>query len=102
MSKKHVPLPGSNRPKNKLAVKVGPVDPKRRIEVTITLKGPKLPDADFVPASPMTPADMAAQYGAKQEDADQVAKSLETYGLKVEEVSLATRSMRVERDGESV
>ncbi len=95
MSKKHVPLPGSNRPKNKLAVKVGPVDPKRRIEVTITLKGPKLPDADFVPAGPLTPAEMAAQYGAKQEDADRVARSLETFGLKVEEVSLPTRSMRV-------
>jgi kumamolisin len=43
----------------------------------------------------MTPPEFERKYGAKKEDADKVAKSLKAFGLKVESVSLPTRSMRV-------
>jgi kumamolisin len=43
----------------------------------------------------LTPEELEARFGAVKADADKVATSLKKFGLKVEEVSLATRSMRV-------
>ena len=92
--KNHVVLPGSKRAKDPDANPIGNADPDQIIEVTITLAGPKLPDADDV-GQKMTPKEFEQLYGAKKEDADQVAKSLKAFKLKVESVSLATRSMRI-------
>jgi kumamolisin len=43
----------------------------------------------------MTREQLAEKFGARKADADKVAKCLKKFGLKVEEVSLETRSMRV-------
>jgi kumamolisin len=94
-SKKHVLLPGSKRGKDLAATRVGDVDPKQQIVVTIGLSGAKLPSAEEYVGQTLTPAELAAKFGAKQADADKVASSLKKYGLKVEDVSLETRSMRV-------
>lgn len=94
-SKTHVTLPGSRRGKNPAAILVGDVDPKERIVVTIGLAGPKLPGPDEYVGQTLTPAELAEKFAAKQEDVNEVAKSLKKFGLKVEEVSLETRSMRV-------
>ena len=94
-SKAHVPLPGSKRGKNADAVRVGDVDPRERIVVTVGIAGPKLPGPDEYVGQTLTPQELAAQFGASQADADKVAKSLRKFGLKVDEVSLATRSLRV-------
>ena len=94
-SKTHVLLPGSSRAKDPNAVKVGKVDPKQKIDVTIDLSGPDMPSADEYVGQTLTPEELAEKYGTKKADADKVAKVLRKYGLKVEEVSLATRSMRV-------
>ena len=94
-SKTHVLLPGSSRAKDPNAVKVGKVDPKQRIDVTIDLSGPDLPSANEYVGQTLTPEEFAEKYGTRKADADKVAKVLKKYGLKVEEVSLATRSMRV-------
>ena len=94
-NKTHVALPGSNRPKDPLATRIGDVDPKEKIDVTIGLSGPKLPSADEYVGQTLSPAEFAEKFGAKQEDADIVTKTLKKFGLKVEEVLLATRSMRV-------
>lgn len=94
-SKAHVLLPGSKRGKDPDATRVGDVDPKEKIVVTVGLAGPKLPSADEYVGQTLTPAELAEKFGAKQEDADKVAKSLAKFGLKVEEVSLETRSMTV-------
>ncbi len=94
-SKAHVVLPGSKRGKDPLATQVGEIDPKQMIEVTIGLSGPKLPEADEYVGKTLTPAELSAKFGASQADADKVAKSLKKFGLKVEDVSLETRSMRV-------
>ncbi len=94
-SKSHVLLPGSKRGKDPNAVKVGKLDPKQRIDVTIDLAGPDMPTADEYVGTTLTPDELAEKYGTKKADADKVAKVLRKYGLKVEGVSLASRSMRV-------
>jgi kumamolisin len=94
-SKAHVVLPGSKRGKDITATRVGDVDPQEKVMVTIGLAGPKLPAADEYVGQTLTPKQLAEKFGAKQADADKVARSLKKFGLKVEDVSLATRSMRV-------
>lgn len=90
----HVVLSGSKRGKDPYASKVRNADPDERIDVTITLAGPKLPGPND-PVAKMTPAEFQQKYGAKKKDAAAVAKSLKRYGLKVDSVSLPTRSMQV-------
>jgi kumamolisin len=94
-SKTHVVLPGSKRGKDPGAIRVGEVDPKEKILVTIGISGPKLPGAGEYVGKTLTPAELAEKFGASKADADKVAKSLKKFGLKVEDVSLETRSMRV-------
>ncbi len=94
-SKTHVILPGSKRGKDPAATRARDVDPKEKIVVTIGLSGPKLPGADEYVGQTLTPMEFAEKFAAKKSDADKVAKSLKKFGLKVEEVSLETRSMRV-------
>jgi len=94
-SKAHVVLPGSKRGKDTTATRVGDVDPQEKVVVTIGLAGPKLPGADEYVGQTLTPKQLAEKFSAKQADADKVANSLQKFGLKVEDVSLETRSMRV-------
>lgn len=94
-SKTHVVLAGSKRGKDAFAIRLRDVDPKEKIVVTIGLAGPKLPGADEYVGQTLTPAELAEKFAAKKTDADKVAKSLKKFGLKVEDVSLETRSMRV-------
>src|SRR5271157_1838215 len=94
-NKTHVVLAGSKRGKDRAATRVGDVDPKEKIVVTIGLSGPKLPGADEYVGQTLAPMELAEKFGAKKADADKIAKSLKRFGLKVEEVSLETRSMRV-------
>jgi kumamolisin len=91
----HVLLPGSKRAKDPHAKKIGAVDPNKHIDVTIDLAGPALPGPDEAIGRTITPEELATSYGASQADADKVAKSVKKFGLKVEDVQLATRSMRV-------
>ena len=91
----HSVLDGSTRPADKDATRVGNVDPNEVITITVGLAGPKLPGPDELVGKTMSPAEFAQKYGASQADADKVTRSLEAYGLKVDKVSLATRSMKV-------
>src|SRR5260370_18094650 len=92
-SKGHVVLPGSKREKDRFASRIGDIDPKEKIEVTIELSGPKLPSADEYVGQTMTPAELAKSFGAKKEDAAKTAKTLRKFGLQVEKVSLETRTI---------
>ena len=94
-TQQYVPLAGSKRPPKSGARRVRDANPGSQIEVTLSLRAPSLPDADSMPAKALTREEFAAKYGAKQADADEVAKALEKYGLRVDEVSLAGHSMRV-------
>jgi kumamolisin len=71
------------------------VNPSEHIEVTLDLRGPELPGADALPKKAMTREQFGAKYGADKRDANRIAKVLQNYGLKIEETSLLTRSMRV-------
>src|SRR5215469_13983954 len=93
--KTHVALPGRKRPANREAVRVGDIDPKQRVVVTIGIQGPKLPNPDEYVGTKLTQTELAEKFGAKKVDADKVAQSLKKFGLKVDDVSLATRSMTV-------
>src|SRR5690349_3242096 len=91
----HVVLPGSKRAANPNAKRVGDVDPNEKITVTVNLAGPKLPGADDYVGQTISPTEFAEKFGASRADADKVAKSLRKYGLKVEDLSLSLRSMKV-------
>jgi kumamolisin len=99
---KFVKLPGGKRPKQADATRISDVNPQAPIEVTLSLKGPKLLDADALSASPISRSEFAAKYGANVEDADKVAKVLQGYGLTVKNVSLPTCSMRVEGPADAI
>jgi kumamolisin len=94
-SASHTVLPGSKRGKDPDATLIGEVEPKETITVTIGLKGPKLPNADEYVGQTLTPAEFSQKFAANKGDADTVTKALKKFGLKVEEVSLENRSMRV-------
>jgi kumamolisin len=94
-TKTHVTLPGSKRPKDPLSKRIGPVDPKETIDVTLGLAGPKLPSPAEYVGQTLSPKELADQFGTKKADADKVAKILKKYGLKVDKVRLATQSMVV-------
>jgi len=94
-TKTHVVLSGSKRAKDPDATRVGDVDPKEKFAVTVGLTGPKLPGPGEYVGETLTPQELAEKFGARQQDADKVAKSLKKFGLKVDSVSLATRSMSV-------
>ena len=94
-SASHTVLPGSKRGKDPDATVIGKVDPKEKVTVTIGLKGPKLPSADEYVGQTLTPEEFSQKFAASKADADTVTKALKKFGLKVEEVSLANRSMRV-------
>ncbi len=95
MATRHVELPGSHRPAKGDATRLRDADPQARVEVTLTLRGPKLPDANHFPSTRLSPEQFKAQYGASAADAEKVAQVLGPLGIKVEEVSLPTRSVRV-------
>jgi kumamolisin len=94
-NKRHMKLPRSKRGRNLTAIKVGGVNPKDKVMVTIGLRGPKIPSADQFIGQTMTREELAENFGARKADADKVAKCLKKFGLKVKGVSLETRSMRV-------
>lgn len=94
-SNTHVVLPGSRRAKDPDATRVGDVDPKEKFAVTIGLAGPKMPGPEEYVGQTLSPEELAAKLGARKQDADKVAKVLKKFGLKVDSVSLPTRSISV-------
>ena len=91
----HVPLPNSDRPKPARAKRIGPVDRREKIDVTLALSGPPLPASDRLIGKTLTPEELSAKFGARQADADKVTATLRKYHIHVDDVQLAARSMRV-------
>lgn len=90
----HVTLPGSARPRQAGAERIGDRSPDERIEVTVALSGPPLPQP--VAGQMITREDMAREMGAAPDTVARVGQVLESYGLTVAEASPLTRSLRVE------
>ena len=61
----------------------------------MSLRGPQLPDADHLPSATLTCEQFETQFGARREDVEKAVSVFEQCGLKVEEVSPRTRSMRI-------
>ena len=95
MERRHALLPGSGRPGKRDATRIRAADADERLEVTVELRGPALPDPDDLPADGLSPEEFEAAYGATREDADETTRVLRGFGLAVDDVSLATRSLRV-------
>jgi kumamolisin len=91
----HVALPGSRRPMKQGVRRIRDVNPHDSIEITVALRGPKLPDADALNQPPLSREEFKQRYSASEDDAKKVAAQLQSYGLKVEETSLVKRSLTV-------
>jgi kumamolisin len=95
MVKRPVKLPGSKRLPAAGARRIGNASPEDEVEVTITLRGPRLPTAHDVTGRAMDRETFAARYSADPDDAAKVKAELTKLGLHVLDVSPVTRSMRV-------
>jgi len=95
MTETHTVLTGTRRPLATGARRVRDVDPNAHVEVTITLKAPKLPPPDKMPAKALSPAEFVREYGADPENIRKVEASLRSYGLHMEGVGPTARSLRV-------
>ncbi|HEX3449125.1 MAG TPA: protease pro-enzyme activation domain-containing protein [Isosphaeraceae bacterium] len=95
MAQSYVDLPGSERPQSATAKRIGDADQQAQVEVTIGLRGPALPGADGLPVKPLSRSEFEAKYASAKADAEKVAQVLTPFGLHVEDISLAGRSMRV-------
>ena len=93
MAGKHVKLSGSDRPRKSDAVRVRDVDPDSEVEVTVTLRGPQLPQ--LKPGQSISRDELKSSYAASPADIDALRTELERYGLKIEDVSPLTRSVHV-------
>jgi kumamolisin len=92
---RRVTVAGSKRGPVKDASFVGKADPRSKVEVTVTLRGPKLPRPDQFLRRSFSPAKFRERYGASKRDVDKVSQLLRREGMTIEEVSRGTRSIRV-------
>ena len=93
MAGTHVKLSGSDRARKSDAVRVRDVDPDSEVEVTVTLRGPQLPE--LKPGQSISRDELKSSYAASLEDIETLRTELERYGLKIEDVSPVTRSVHV-------
>ena len=93
MTGTHVVLAGSERPRKHAADRLGDVDPSERIEVTLTLRGPALPEME--PGHSMSREELQESFGASQDDIERVEGELRKYGLRIDDVAPLARTVRV-------
>ncbi len=93
MTDTHVVLSGSDRARKHDAERIGDVNPASAIEVTVTVRGPELPQV--TPGKSMSREELERRYSASPADMDAVASELGQYGLEVLDSALSTRSLRV-------
>jgi kumamolisin len=94
-AKQLVVVRNSARARQKGAKRLRDASPQQRVDVTLTLRGPKLPDAAIFARRPPSLAQFRAKCGASRADANKVSQVLRKFGLSIDEVSLETRSMKV-------
>ena len=86
-------LSGSDRPRKHDAERISDVDPASAVEVTVTVRGPDLPQV--APGKSMSREELERSYSASQADMDAVAEGLADYGLEVLDSAPSVRSLRV-------
>ena len=100
MTDTHVVLSGSDRPRRQGAERVGDADPSSAVEVTVTVRGPELPQV--TPGKSMSREQLERSYSASAADMDAVATELGPYGLEVLDSAPSTRSLRVRGTAEQM
>ncbi len=95
MTETHVELPGSRRAPPKQAIRIRDVDPQSQIDVTVTLHGPDLPPLNKIPAKAMTREQVDEKVAVPAETVQKVEQVLRNYGLNIQGVYQAGRSLRV-------
>jgi len=89
-------LAGSLRRAMPGAKVLGQANARGMIEVTLKLRRKQaLPELDARPAVPLTCDELAARYGASQDDIDQVTQVMSQYGLKTVASSVGARTVRL-------
>ena len=92
----HAAVPGSDRVALPGARALGPTNPHTSIEVLLKLRGKKeLPELAGRPSTTMTREELAATYGASEEDLDAVVRAFQRFGLTKVQADPATRSVRL-------
>ena len=94
MADTHLELPGSRRPAPHGAIKIREVDPHAQVEVTITLRGPALPEMGNMPAQALSQAEIEKTWGVPLETQQKVEQILRGYGIVVHTVRQGGRSLR--------
>ena len=89
----HVPLAGSERPAAAGAERLRDADPDQRVEATVTLAGPPLPEPGT--GAPLSREQLERELGVDPATIAKVTAVLGRYGLTVENGSPLTRSLRV-------
>src|SRR4029079_16632331 len=84
----HAVVEGSHRKRSRGAKRVGDANPREKLELTLSLRGPKLPPADELADGPLTSVEFRKKYCASARDAQKVAKVLKGFGLKIESTTL--------------
>jgi kumamolisin len=95
MATAHVELAGSRRAPPHDAVRLRDIEPDARIEVTVTLKGPDLPALDRMPDRALSRAEIDNNWGVPASTVQKVERVLRSFGLRVQDVKQAGRSLRV-------
>ena len=90
-----VPLPGSERAPAPGVTAHGAIDPSAPVQATLILRR-RAELTDEALRSPRTREQLAAEFGASQEDLDLVTSTLTGLGLKVLDSDAAQRRVRVE------
>jgi kumamolisin len=95
MARRYVELKGSRRKAPEDSVRRGDVDPRARIDVTITLKGPELPSPGQLPKRPLSRREIDRKFGVRPAIIRKVEEILRTLRLRIDDVRQGGRSLRV-------
>ncbi len=93
MTDTHVVLSGSDRPRKHDAERVRDVDPASAVQVTVTVRGPDLPQV--TPGKSISREEFERSYSARPADMEAAASELGHYGLEVLDSAPSTRSLRL-------
>ncbi len=95
MARRFVELKGSRRKPPQDSVRRGDVDPRARIDVTITLKGPELPSPANMPKRSLSRREIDRKFGVRPAIIRKVEQVLQSFRLRIDDVRQGGRSLRV-------
>ena len=95
MARRYVELKGSRRKAPDDSIRHRDLDPRERIDVTMTLKGPELPSPAQMPKRPLSRREIDRRFGVRPAVIRKVEDVLRSLGLRIDDVKQGGRSLRV-------